>query len=728
MQFFNRLAGSIAKEPPDRLLILGQWQVLTESQSLFINTFELPPNSREYLFPDTAQRWTLRSTNGTLRCEKHFPLWQLPSDILAESLRFFERELQKLVSNSATWIDWVKVPPLVPEIEQKINIQPLEVKTKQDLGHVEEVCHRPRTYLKLETERLPVSRAQRISPHATEFLASHTEDWEKRTFRSVLPKRVLCMVREELWDIYENKVTARLIDNLLEYIRQRIKAVQTLKRELEEAEYFSGESRDIHWRNRERIYRLWGNRFDAKTEVQKAEATLRELQQLQYKLLGLTDTDLYQSIPKRAVVGITLKKTNILVNDQHYRYVDLLWREWSRWQGGQTKNSRQVFEENKELFRGFESFCLLLIGLALTDGGKDDYKGLGFSSVNNVIPNRGDRLPIDFQGALGEVSLHWQEDGSFLLQSEGINKLRLIPILATLTATNNPISAIVETFCNSITAAENPTVILYPGTDEERKKLPLDLQRKMNTLGNDRLPSESAMAILPVSPLDILSVERIARAIQWWLIGQRYQSYPPILPLNIPDTLLENAGWLKKDNRLNQVQVLRLPIPKEEQDFQTRLARLMKEAGATGPKGKGQLLDLEKLLKSNLPSQAQQLIQPLALCPTCHLPGTFKPLESLCFLGECSECGSYWGTKTCRSCGKKYPFIQLNTLEENDRVRQPGWVDRIVGRDVLAIPCWMEHNQDTFICSSCGICSQAEQTASVRCLRCNPVLPSPKEK
>ncbi len=640
MQFFNRLTGSITDELPDQV-ILGQWQVLTDSQRVLINTVELNLNSREYIFPDSGHRLSLRSFDRTLRCEKQFPLWQLPSNILSESLRFFERELQKLVSNSATWIDWVKIPPLVPEIEQKINIQPLEVITKQNLGHIEEVCHRPRTYLKLETERLPVSRAQRISPHAASILAAHTEDWQRRTFRSVVPKRVLCMVREELWDIYENKVTVRLIDNLLEYIRQHLQQVQTLKRQLEETEYLSGTTGDIHWRNQQRIYTLWGNHFDAATAVTTAEVTLRELQQLQYKLRSLIDTDLYKAIGLRAAVGTTLKRTNILVNDQHYRYVDLLWREWSRCQSGQAKNSRQVFEDNQELFRGFESFCLLLIGLALTGSGNDDDKGLGFQAIANLIPTRGSH-PIQFHGALGEVCLTWQEDGSFLLQSDVTKNLRFIPIIAPLTATHDSeiIASILETFSDSlIPDTENQTVILYPGTEEERQKLPLFLQRKINTLGNDHLPEDLAMAILPVSPVDIISVERVARAIQWWLNGQRYQSYPPI-----------------------------------------------------------------------------QINMTLQVCPVCHSTGSLMPLDNQSFRCECSECGSSWGTRTCGSCGRKYPFIQLAGIESH--MRQPSWIDRTLGRDVLAIPCWKENNNATFICSFCGTCSQAQQVSSEACIRC----------
>jgi translation initiation factor 2 beta subunit (eIF-2beta)/eIF-5 len=717
MQFWNRLTKSITTKLPDQI-ILGQWQVITESERVLINTFELATNSREYIFPDSSHRWSIRSIDSKLHHEKQFPIWQLPSDILFESLRFFDGALQKLLSNSATWVDWVNVPPLVPEIEQKINIQPLEVITKQNLGHLEEICHRPRTYLKLETERLPVSRAQRISPHAAEFLAAHTEDWERRKFSSVVPRRVLCMVREELWDIYENKVTVRLIDHLLRYVSQRVQQVQTLKRQLEEAEYLSGTTSDIHWRNQERIYTLWGNHVDATTALKKAESTLRELQQLQYKLRSLIDTDLYKAIPLRAAVGTTLKRTNILVNDQHYCYVDLLWREWSRCQSGQIKNSRQIFEENQQLFRGFESFCLLLIGLALTGSGSSEDKGLGFQPLVNLIPTRGSQS-IQFRGILGEVSLTWEEDGSFLLQSRGIKDLRVIPIVATLTATNNSeiITSSLKTLFHNLTPnTENQTLILYPSTQEQRKKLPLYIQRQINTLGNDYPPEELIPAILPVSPLDIFSVEKIARAIQWWLNGQQYLLYPPTIGTNIPDALLQDANWLKKENQSNQVRVLRLPLPAEEQSFKTNLQSHINQLQARGSKGKGQLIQQQPLENENLPSQANELIQPFQICPICHSTGSLTALDNQCFRCECSRCGSDWGTRTCGNCGKKYPYIQITGIKSQNRHMES--IERTLGREVLAVPCSMESNYGTFICSHCGKCSQAQQKHLTGCIRC----------
>ncbi|MBD2359759.1 hypothetical protein H6G36_00855 [Anabaena minutissima FACHB-250] len=698
MQFLNRLTGSKLKEITDESIILGQWQIITESEIIYLNSFELVPHSREYILPDAANRFSFRSGNGNINGNIQLAIWQIPSDILSESLRFFAEELNKLTSNSASWEDWIKISPLVPEIENKIETFSLEETAEKHFGHIEEVCRRPRSYLKMETEKLPVSRAQRISPHAIEVLAAHTEDWERRNFRSIVPKRVLCMVREDLWDIYENQVTVSLIDKLLEYTNRRIQQVTILKKQLEEAEYLSGTTNDIYWRNRRRIYQLWGNQFDAGTTAKKAEETLRKLQKLQHKLRTLLGTDLYKAILRRASIGRTLKRTNILVNDQHYRYVDVLWREWSINQSEKVKTARQVFEENQQLFRGFESFCFLLLAIALTGSGSDNDKGFGFEILTNVVPKPGCDV-LQFRGTLGELSLTWEADGSFLFQSEGIDSLRFVPLLATLSATNNHefiASALQTLFSSQQNNNQTYTCVLYPGTEEEIQKLPDYLQQQINLITH-----KSSFKILPVSPLDIVSVERVGRMIQWWLSGQRYQSYPPTLLIKIPDNLVTKIGWLEKGNTTNQFRVLRQPLPQEVQNFRTHLEQKITAAKAQGSKSRGEVSELEKL--QYLPHHCQELIQPLQVCPVCYSMGSLTAqLDSQCFRGECHECGSSWGTRGCGSCGQRYPFIQLPGIENQSHSNSS--LDRTFGRDVLAIPCWSQHGQTAFTCTHCSKC------------------------
>jgi hypothetical protein len=692
MLFFNRLTGNKTNEIPHKT-ILGQWQIITASEKLFLNTFELSINSQQYIIPDANNHYSLRNDNQILIHDQQFPTWQIPSDILADSLRFFYLEIKKLSTNGASWQDFVKISPLVPEIEEKINIQPLEETIKKYLGHIEEVCRRPRSYLKLETDKLPVSRAQRISPHAIEFLVSHTEDWQSRSFRSIVPKQILCMVREELFDIYENQVTVSLIDHLLIYINRRIQQIKTLKKQLEEVEYLAGTTTDIYWRNKERIYTLWGNQFDAGTAIKKATETLSKLQQIQQKLRSLLDTDLYKTLSSRAKIGRTLKRTNIFINDQHYRYVDLLWREWSRNQSEKVKTPLEVFHQNQQLFLGFESFCLLLIAIALTGSGQNNDKGFGLEILNIIIPKIGYDT-IKLRGALGEIHLKWQIDGSFLLESPGVNNLRFIPLLATLSATTNHElidSAIQILSVDNQKDKQVQTCILYPGTEEETNQLSEELKQKINNI-NPNLP----IKILPVSPLDIFSVERVARMIQWWLNGQKYQSYPPLISTQILNDFISKVPWLEKDKQINQFVVLRKPSEPEQKDFQNYLQKTIDKANGT--KNKGMVKQLQHL--QELPDQTKKLIEPLEVCPVCYSQGNVTPLDNQSFNCECPECNSYWGTKICGNCNQKYPFIQLQNIE--DYLLYNSSLDRTFGRNILATPMINKNHQNTFICPHCG--------------------------
>src|SRR5262249_55048479 len=153
--------------------------------------------------------------------------------------------------------------PLVPGMSNRVEFQRFEQLLKENVGHLKEVCRRPRTHLRVEVERMAVSRARRFPAQAANYLAAHTEDWERPTLRSVVPKRILATVREDQFDIYENRVVVRLVDHLAVYLRRRIREVTRLLRVFEEAAgNHDAAAGGSHWRQR-RIYKLWGETLDA---------------------------------------------------------------------------------------------------------------------------------------------------------------------------------------------------------------------------------------------------------------------------------------------------------------------------------------------------------------------------------------------------------------------------------------------------------------------------------
>ena len=744
MKIWDRLQQKFVQVPstskeaiPDALL--GQWQVKSDNDGTKLNGIHVQKNIRNYLVPDVTKRLTLQDSKATLTSK--FPAWQIPVDSAADSLRFFAKQHQQMLSKQNTWQDWANLSPLVPEIDSAIQIQPLEKIIKDAIPHLEEICHRPRSYLKMETEKLPVARVQRIAPHAIAYLTSHTEDWECKTFRGIRPKNVLSLVREELLDIYENRVAVRLIDHVLIYLRQRIRDVERLKNELEQVLNFSKEaSQSIHYRNRTRICRLWGENFDAAPQLNVAKETLNFLQQIKQKLLTLTDTDLYKAIPRGAEVEGTLRNTNILIGDRHYREIAKLWREWSKWRSKRSKTVLQLFDFYQQTINGFDAFCCLLCSKVLIKTERD--RGFGYLS-DSALPERGQSYSLQQDSAKESESLNfqWLEDGSIQLESEKLGILKFIPLVAQLAEspdeqTSEQILKLLESVIDQANSQPYRTIILYFGTAQDVSKISPKLRRYFNTIGNDLLnsdlnpnsKSDRKLALLPVSPFDILSTERFARAVQWWIYSQKYSAYPikNVLEFRLSDELLrqlQQSGAMRQSPQNNQLLVMRPLSPDDRRVFNSNLHSMIKKEEAKGNSSRGEVIKLRQL--ENLPESIAQEFESFLTCPTCQAKYSatgfdisFENIGNDCFTAHCQQCETDWGLQRCGQCQTNYPYIKLSGANPEISDRSVGWCDRVFGRDVLAMPCFDDRNLQFYICSNCGSCGNSSQSSSYSCQRC----------
>ena len=744
MKIWDRLQQKFVQVPstskeaiPDALL--GQWQVKSDNDGTKLNGIHVQKNIRNYLVPDVTKRLTLQDSKATLTSK--FPAWQIPVDSAADSLRFFAKQHQQMLSKQNTWQDWANLSPLVPEIASAIQIQPLEKSIKDAIPHLEEICHRPRSYLKMETEKLPVARVQRIAPHAIAYLTSHTEDWECKTFRGIRPKNVLSLVREELLDIYENRVAVRLIDHVLIYLRQRIRDVERLKNELEQVLNFSKEaSQSIHYRNRTRICRLWGENFDAAPQLNVAKETLNFLQQIKQKLLTLTDTDLYKAIPRGAEVEGTLRNTNILIGDRHYREIAKLWREWSKWRSKRSKTVLQLFDFYQQTINGFDAFCCLLCSKVLIKTERD--RGFGYLS-DSALPERGQSYSLQQDSAKESESLNfqWLEDGSIQLESEKLGILKFIPLVAQLAEspdeqTSEQILKLLESVIDQANSQPYRTIILYFGTAQDVSKISPKLRRYFNTIGNDLLnsdlnpnsKSDRKLALLPVSPFDILSTERFARAVQWWIYSQKYSAYPikNVLEFRLSDELLrqlQQSGAMRQSPQNNQLLVMRPLSPDDRRVFNSNLHSMIKKEEAKGNSSRGEVIKLRQL--ENLPESIAQEFESFLTCPTCQAKYSatgfdisFENIGNDCFTAHCQQCETDWGLQRCGQCQTNYPYIKLGGANPEISDRSVGWCDRVFGRDVLSVPCFDDNSLQFYICSNCGSCGNSSQSSSYSCQRC----------
>jgi hypothetical protein len=310
-RFIDRLLGHTSDVQAGDL-VLGRFMVEPlGDDSTFLNSVAIAQPS--FCVPDLRGHWQLMEP-GRERVEGTMSRAQVLDRLDVTSILDVGNSVRGVLSSGGTWLDALDVSPLVPGMSERAELQEFEKLLADRLGHLVEVCQRPRTHLRVEVERTDVTRARRLATQASSYLAAHTEDWDRPTLRAVIPKRILSLVREDQFDIYENRVAVRLVDHLDAYLSRRVTEVSRLLRLFNEVgDHSSTAGQGSHWRQK-RVYQLWGDSLDAGEARRKAERTLEQLKFLKYSVSGLMDSVLYREVPRRAFVSTTLTMTNIPIN------------------------------------------------------------------------------------------------------------------------------------------------------------------------------------------------------------------------------------------------------------------------------------------------------------------------------------------------------------------------------------------------------------------------------
>lgn len=248
---------------------------------------------------------------------------------LSDDTVFLGRVLASIARTSAPGL--ALPSPLLPTalVSEESHLNDLEKMLGEVLtdGHLQTISTRPRIDLRYDETVTDVSRARRLTNKTYTHLASHSECWQRQTLQGIQPKRVLARFSEDEYAIYENVVYARLLDQLERYFSGRLRRLERLCQRLERSLAFSS-STDLNHRLFQDICRLWGDTYRPEATAQQLKATkaTRKTIATQLKSVqGLRQSGLYRHIAREGQVGQVLHRTNILMHDQHYRHVSVLW-------------------------------------------------------------------------------------------------------------------------------------------------------------------------------------------------------------------------------------------------------------------------------------------------------------------------------------------------------------------------------------------------------------------
>lgn len=723
MSFRDRVAGGPPVEHPPAPTHFGRWLFDPDDKPGQTRINGCPAGDGDVLAPGITGDWALVRPGDTLPTRGVFFADALPDEQDVTALLQLGRLLRDPEKIKGGWLEWSDTSPLAPSLDKAMEPHPLEGSIEKELEHLVEVCRNPRTHIRVATERVPVARARRIARDAPAWLASHTEDWGHRKIAGIQPRRILAEVREERWDIYENRVVVRLVDDLVAWLRRRIAEVRRiLDNMFVRMEEFDASTAGNRHRI-ERICRLWGEAWDATRGREVPERTLKRIERLLYKVLGLMDSPLYRNVPRRARAPGALRMTNLLSNDDNYRGVARLWHEWSRLPALRVLSARELHDRHQELHRGFDAWCMLVIVRACSQIGLDPTEDGDWQS--EIRPGCAIRLDRGFR-------IEWEEAGAIALvdddapEDEARVRLRFVPLIHVLEHAKTPaaVAARAASLVGAVADASHWTVVLHPAVAGEP---PHDA---LAGIGNPPAPGTTgAIDFIRVSPFSLDSVERVSRAIRWATLAPRMLAYPPTLPSRpsaIPQLCTGDSSWWA-DREGSPPAVVRPLYPHEESELnlEGRLADARaRHAGSTRKRQevqdklrqvrgdrrrmaglnrrRGELLkqvgdsedDVKRLedFKRDF-ERARHDIAALATCPVCgDAEAEFAARDNGCFAAYCrsSGCGSQWELRHDPDTQSRIPVFLPGGADLDTWLggTTPRWVrvDNVLGCDVLAVP------------------------------------------
>ena len=717
MSFRNRISGQSveAEQLPERMLV-GCWFFDPSDAAAAVRINGWPADAGDALTPGAAGDCALIRPGDTIPARGRFFADPLPDEQDVEALLQLGGLLRDAENAKGGWLEWSETSPLAPGLDKAIEPHPFEDRIEAELDHLVAVCRKPRTHIRVETERVLVARARRIAPNAPAWLACHTEDWDHRKISGIQPRRILAEVREEQWDLYENRVAVRLVDNLVTWLRRRIAEVRRILDDILARVGSFGESVSGTRHRAERIYRMWGEAWDASQGREIAERTLKRLDRLLYRTLGLMDSRLYRHIPKRAPAPRALRMTNLLRNDDHYRAIARLWHEWSQLAALRAPSPRELYIRHQDLRSGFDAWCMLLVVRACSQLRLDPVEDDDWES--EIRPGCSIRVDRGFRIA-------WVEDGSITLADGERIVARFLPVVHALerARTREAANARIDSLVGEVVDTGHWTVILHPSVPD---KPPHDL---LAGIGNPPDPSmRGAIDFVRVSPFSLDSVERVSRAIRWATLAPRMVAYPPILAA-IREPALESVarrGSWRADRGCSSWAMVRPPRPNElsELNIEGRLKKArsdrdhlereqedvqeaLKKARGDGRRRaelnaeKRRLLEplqnakdlVERLegFKGEFES-ARDSIKALATCPACGGGDVrFDAREHDCFAARCksTSCSTRWEVRYDPQAPDRVPVFLpsgAGSVASHSNAAPQTWIDDVLGCDVLAVP------------------------------------------
>ena len=286
----------------------------------------------------------------------------------------------------------------VNPIIQKFNIEikDFEELLNKEKSHLRGIVANPHTLLDKNTMKVNIGRAKRISTRSYQYLAHHSEDWEKMSLLSPKPRKIL---HEELiidYTVYENVLFKVFIHEAIKHLNKRIKETADISKFFisifgaklicpycgYEYEYTKEEElppsecphckKEVKWIDG--ITTIWMDKIDRRNRLvgraQKTDkskdsgATNRVLAALKAELVQMEHAPFLDDLPKRVSDNFTYHDTNVLNSHKHYKYLKILWLELKKLKESSEEKDPIIMQQ--DIMDNLRTYVFIHLGKCIT--------------------------------------------------------------------------------------------------------------------------------------------------------------------------------------------------------------------------------------------------------------------------------------------------------------------------------------------------------------------------
>ena len=333
---------------------------------------------------------------------------ELLDDVNKDKHNIFE-----IISESVENGDFRSIP-LLQGIKNGLEFGDFATQMEEDFKHIEAIFHAPYSKLNRTIEKVPISRAKRISNRSNQYLAAHTEDWLHKGLVSFKPSRILTeeIISDE--NVYENQLLIALVTRAAHHLERKLRYTRDITEFLIEYSKLIEKhenSEDCWYKKVRRELSLAGKVYDEQSgnykatnaDIQIVTSTMKRLKKLRDSLLKLRQYDLFYNVDQRFVKSVQYHDTNVLINDKHYRYLKKLWILLLKEENANPDDNKTDADEY--IINNVRNYGISIINYAVKDNEYLGYNVIGtdkhWEATRDNCPDI--RLSVDEYGVINVI-------------------------------------------------------------------------------------------------------------------------------------------------------------------------------------------------------------------------------------------------------------------------------------------------------------------------------------